>query len=262
VFPVQLEWVDYKPQALSEDVKVKVKELQRAGDPNTLLESHKKAYAEVLKQVVDVPTWDETKVETTLKAFNDAKESYIFTKESENVVRARKIELEKAISDIKQRNQQAEAAIEKLTKDLWVFQEQVRAKHLATSTIKAIRDAKPKIVRSLWDTAMTLTSEFLTEIRGEPSEVTFDDGFKVNGAPASSYSGSGKDVLGLALRVALTKAFVPSLDFLIVDEPFAKCSEARQQVALGFLASSGFDQIILVTHEEQSEAIADNLITI
>jgi hypothetical protein len=31
---------------------------------------------------------------------------------------------------------------------------------------------------------------------------------------------------------------------------------------LGFLASAGFKQIILVTHEDISQAVADNMITL
>ena len=99
-------------------------------------------------------------------------------------------------------------------------------------------------------------------MRGQQSIVTKEDGFTVDGHNVSSLSGSTLDVLGIAIRVALTKTFMPPCRFLLLDEPFAACSSERQEQALGFITSCGFDQIIIVTHEDTTQAVADNLVSL
>ena len=87
-----------------------------------------------------------------------------------------------------------------------------------------------------------------------------ENGFMVDGKDVYSLSGSTLDILGLAIRVALTKTFLPHCRFLLLDEPFAACDAQRQAQALGFIHTLGFDQIIIVTHDNLTEAVADHVI--
>ena len=97
-------------------------------------------------------------------------------------------------------------------------------------------------------------------MRGCQSAVTKgDSGFLVDGRDTTSLSGSTLDILGIAIRVALTKTFMPSCRFLLLDEPFAACDLERQTQALGVVTSSGFEQVIIITHEDVSESAADHL---
>lgn len=99
------------------------------------------------------------------------------------------------------------------------------------------------------------------ELRDDP--ITKDtDGFKVDGHTASTLSGSTLDILGLAIRVALTRTFLPTAPFLVLDEPAAAIDGERTELMLGFLVTCGFPQTLLVTHEDISESVADNVITI
>jgi ABC-type transport system involved in cytochrome bd biosynthesis fused ATPase/permease subunit len=103
-------------------------------------------------------------------------------------------------------------------------------------------------------------SNIFSSMRGEPSMVTKGkDGFLVNDK-ASALSGSTLDLLGLAIRCALVKMFVPNCPFLVLDEPSAACDQARTNAMLGYVAASGFKQVLLVTHNDASESFADNLI--
>ena len=129
--------------------------------------------------------------------------------------------------------------------------------------LKKMRVLKPLITDNLWNTVLAAVSSFFTQLRGENSVVTKDSGgFKVNGRSIQSLSGSTLDVLALAVRVALTKTFIPNSSLLILDEPAHGCDVDRTSSMLGFLSSVGFDQILVASHDELSESVADNVISL
>jgi DNA repair exonuclease SbcCD ATPase subunit len=129
--------------------------------------------------------------------------------------------------------------------------------------MKAVRAARPVIADRLWNLVLAAVSKYFSEMRGSKSRVTKDtDGFKVDGHTASTLSGSTLDILGLAIRVALTRTFLPTAPFLVLDEPAAAMDGNRTTLMLGFLSSCGFDQCLLVSHEDISDSVADNIITI
>lgn len=129
--------------------------------------------------------------------------------------------------------------------------------------LKRVRQVRPMIADKLWNIVLSAVSSYFSEIRGERSRVTKSaDGFEVDGHAVTSMSGSTLDALGLAIRVALVRTFLPSAPFLILDEPAAAMDEGRTNNLLGFIASSGFQQILLVTHEDVSQSVADHVITL
>lgn len=129
--------------------------------------------------------------------------------------------------------------------------------------LKRLREIKPEVANHLWNTILGAVSRYFSMMRGVKSTVArTPDGFTVDGHPVESYSGSALDVLGLAIRVALTKTFLPTVQFLFLDEPFSACSDERQTNSLGFLAGLGYDQVLVITHEDTTEAVADSLLTL
>ena len=129
--------------------------------------------------------------------------------------------------------------------------------------LKRVRQCRPAIADKLWTIVLAAVSTYFSEIRGSRSTVTKDsDGFKVNEHVVSSLSGSTLDSLGLAIRVALVRTFLPSAPFLLLDEPSAAMDDNRTGNMLGFLSGCGFHQTILITHETVSEDIADHIITL
>ncbi len=129
--------------------------------------------------------------------------------------------------------------------------------------VKKLRTARPEIANKVWANVLGAVSHYFSVMRGTKSIVTKEnDAFLVDGKPVDSYSGSTMDVLGLALRIALIRTFLPTCDFMLLDEPFAACSDGRQTAALGFLAGAGFNQLLVITHEDISETVADNLLTL
>lgn len=129
--------------------------------------------------------------------------------------------------------------------------------------IKKLRAARPKIAAEMWGTVLGAVSRYFTQIRGEESAVVRDaDGFKVNGRNVEGLSGSTQDALGLAIRMALSKLFLPNVSMLFMDESFSGADRNREMNGVATLAAAGFSQVILVTHSDGPEQIADTLITI
>jgi DNA repair exonuclease SbcCD ATPase subunit len=129
--------------------------------------------------------------------------------------------------------------------------------------LKAVRAARPVIADKLWAVVLTAVSTYFSTMRGTKSVVVREGNtFKVDGANYQGLSGSTLDILGLAIRLALTRTFLPTAPFLILDEPSAAMDEARTAAMLSFIVAAGFKQTILITHEEASEAVANNLITL
>lgn len=128
--------------------------------------------------------------------------------------------------------------------------------------VKKLKSMKPQITDFLWNNVLAAVGNYFSVLRGEQSIVTKDaTGFRVNGR-GGSLSGSTLDMLALAIRVALSKTFVPHCSFVVLDEPAHGCDEVRAGALLGFLSGVGFEQTILASHDELSESVADNVINL
>jgi DNA repair exonuclease SbcCD ATPase subunit len=129
--------------------------------------------------------------------------------------------------------------------------------------IKKVRAARPVITNKLWNIVLGGVSKHFSDVRGQESRITRADGtFKCNGFPVSGLSGSAEDMLGLAMRITLTKTFLPGIDMLQLDEPAAACSDARETKMLGMLSTLGFGQTIIVSHSDLTDSVADRIITV
>lgn len=127
--------------------------------------------------------------------------------------------------------------------------------------LKRVRAARPVIADRLWNLVLTSVSSYFSEMRGTPSIVTKNAaGFQIDEKPVESFSGSTIDVLGLAIRVALVRTFLPTAPFLLLDEPAAAMDGGRTESTLGFITGSGFGQVILCSHDPISESVCDSVI--
>jgi len=127
--------------------------------------------------------------------------------------------------------------------------------------VKKLRAARPVIANKLWTTVLGTVGHYFSQVRGTRSMVTRDsDGFKVDGQGVGGLSGSTLDALGLALRLALVKTFVPTASFLALDEPAAACDSTRELAMLGTIAGAGFEQVLLVTHSDLADSFATQVI--
>jgi DNA repair exonuclease SbcCD ATPase subunit len=123
--------------------------------------------------------------------------------------------------------------------------------------------ARPQLANQLWNMVLKGVSTYLTQMRREPSIVERDGKtFLINGKPYDSYSGSALDLLALGIRIALTKVFVPGASMMILDEPFAACSEERTLQCLSLVTASGFEQMVVITHEGGTETVFDKIVEV
>lgn len=124
-----------------------------------------------------------------------------------------------------------------------------------------VRALKPAISTHLWNLLLVSASTHFSKMRTQQTVVTrTDTGFKANGKSIKTLSGSTLDILAVAMRVSLIMTFMPELDFIVLDEPAHGCDESRTAELLGFLASVGFRQVILASHDSLSESVAQNVI--
>jgi len=98
-------------------------------------------------------------------------------------------------------------------------------------------------------------------LRGTQTTITrAKQGFLCDNVHVRNLSGSTLDILGLAIRFALTKLLLPHIDFQLLDEPGAGCDERRTANLMGFVTTADFPQAVVITHHDVDEAAADNLI--
>ena len=186
------------------------------------------------------------------------------TAAKENELRAARDHLtqaKQALKDAKDGHTRALQALHDAQEVVSARSAEIDALVFNNTLLKKVRTARPAIADRLWAIVLKAVSGYFSEIRGVKSRVTKDsDGFKVDGHSVSTLSGSTLDALGLAIRVALVRTFLPSAPFLILDEPAAAMDEGRTQNTLGFLASAGFSQTLVCSHDSLSESVCDNVV--
>ena len=172
---------------------------------------------------------------------------------------ARNVEVIKLISE----HEKAVGARERAQAEVAARTAELQALEFNNALLKAVREARPVVANKLWALVLGAVSEFFSAMRGQPSVVTRGaDGFMVDGHAVATLSGSTKDILGLAIRIALTRTFLPGISLLMLDEPNAAMDDERTANVLGFLGGAGFNQIIVVSHDEMTVDVADHVVTL
>jgi DNA repair exonuclease SbcCD ATPase subunit len=171
--------------------------------------------------------------------------------------------LAQEIRHLEQTHAMKVAAYDQLRANFEATSKQLEELALNNVLLKKLRAARPKVADRLWGIILPTTAFYFSQVRGTQSTVTRDeDGFKVDGRPITGLSGSALDALGLAIRIALVKTFLPNNDFLVLDEPAAACDDGRETNMLGTLTTAGFQQVLLVTHSQLADSFASQVISV
>lgn len=204
---------------------------------------------------IDIPALEEQSQQATAaltRAMQELNAGLGRVKVAEQALRDRKAALAAhaaQVQNLKVRIQEAEADLVKLD--------------FNNALMKKLKALKPAVTDHLWGIVLASVGTFFSQIRGEASVVTKDSsGFKVNGRDIASLSGSTLDALAIAVRVALTRTFIPHTSLLTLDEPAHGADDHRTGNILGFLAGAGFQQTILCSHDPLSESVAANVVVV
>lgn len=249
-------------QKLIDNAEASAREVAKAEGMVTVLEGNLAAAVakveELQKQQQSITLGDLAAVE---KAYRDATTAlneiddtiYNLNEEIKNKTKV-KDDLVRCIESYKLAFSNAERRVTELNED-------IKKLSFNNGLLKKMRGLKPAITDHLWSLTLSAVSNFFSQLRGENSVVTKGAaGFMVNSHSCASLSGSTLDALAIAIRVALSKTFVPQANFLILDEPAHGADINRTASILGFLASVGYGQVILASHDELSETVSDNVI--
>lgn len=141
------------------------------------------------------------------------------------------------------------------------WEDMLRQTDFHNEIIRKLRASRQSIASQLWNSVLSVVSHTFTQIRGTDSLVERGpSGFTVNGQAVDDLSGSTIDMLGLAIRLSLSRVFLPNLPFVFMDEVFAGCDDSRELAGLSALAASGIPQVLLVTHSDLGDGLAANLV--
>jgi len=166
---------------------------------------------------------------------------------------ARLTEHRTAVSNLQNRIEEEKVNHADLTKRL-------RLDERNSKILKSVRDAKPKVLNSVWGTVLESAAYAFSIMRNEPTTVEKTaKGFLANGLSAKSLSGSAKSVFGIAMRDTLRTLFAPTCGFIIFDEPTSDSDDDRTFAIMGCLESIP-GQKIIITHSDKFDAYADMVI--
>ena len=150
---------------------------------------------------------------------------------------------------------------EAIKEQLKLARQELKDMERNNALIAKLRKVRPQIADELWTIVTASIGKYFSDIRGTPSKVTREDNdFRIDGRGFKGLSGSTQDAFGLAVRIALTKTFLPNCDFLALDEPAAAADNEREANMLGMIAASGFRQVLLVTHSDLSDSFASKVV--
>lgn len=275
VIPIHLDWRGNPPEAVQDDGKLRDElaaidaERKKRDDANARLPILKEATARAEKAFSEAEAKAQ-ELQSKLPKGEDVRDELVdarsrltnltnqlaIARDELTSAKVRVMHAEDSYRRAVAENEANKAMLERLKEDR-------RVQVYNNNLVKKIRSARPIVAAKLWSVVLASVSNMFSSMRGEQSIVTRDaDTFLVNGKSFKGVSGSAQDILGLAMRVALVRTFIPDTTTLILDEPMAACDDGRSASLLAFVQSCGFDQVILVTHEDISDSMSANLITV
>lgn len=163
------------------------------------------------------------------------------------------ISAENKVADFNKKNEEARD-------DLLLSQKYARL-------VQFLRTRRQQYMKDVWDTIMAVSSKLVrVSSKGSITALTNEDGdfhFVEEGisAPTTSASGAQKAFIGTAIKVGLARALYGSDSLLIFDEPTESCSEQYASSMAAMIASSA-RQVLLITHRENDQSLADHIINI
>lgn len=271
VWPEQWKWVgpkEFQPNDIDYPTELKRGNILR--DQRTREDARMGAIREALvkdqaslaapanNEVIDVPA-----CETVIESYNSYKRDYdkadTAMRQAFDVKTGADFQLRLAEQMAGHAQQQFDILVAQAAQ----LEHDIQTTLLNNGIIKKLRDSRKVIADKLWQSVLAMVSVEFSRIRGVDSVVTKgSDGFMIDGRAVGFYSGSTIDSMAIAVRGALQKIFLGTVDFMMLDEPGKGMDTARESNLLGQVASSGIPQTFLITHSQLANSYAANLIEV
>ena len=159
------------------------------------------------------------------------------------------------------------ATLEKLKRRQEQAAEADRKADTAKRLSRFLGDRRGHYLQETWRTILALatkqvnkaTGGWITAIDYRDGDFYFvEDGIEV---PATEASGAQAAFIGVALRIGLARALYGRNSLLILDEPTESMREDNAVNLVGSLAGTA-QQILLITHREQDQSLANHVISL
>jgi len=169
-----------------------------------------------------------------------------------------KADIDKIVSDIKR--------AEGFEKVKLQANELSKKAELSSELSKFLKKRRTDYMADTWNSILAFASKHVAyATQGDISEIGYNDGFTyieccyVNAV--TSASGAQKAFIGTALRIALSKVLYGDSSLLILDEPTESMSEKSASNLCASLVNCA-QQILLITHREKDQSLADNVVSL
>ena len=131
---------------------------------------------------------------------------------------------------------------------------------------KYLADNREKYLRSVWGQVLSVASAYVNEASsGSITAIdfvnggfTFTEGEMV--ADVSAASGAQRAFIGIAVRIGLSRVLYGDSGLLVFDEPTESMTEENASAAVSTLSTAA-DQVLVITHKDNDQELASNVIT-
>lgn len=220
---------------------------------------------EIIQNKIDASTYDKEKYEQIIYRDEMYSRRYeAFSNElSEIKGRARElISVHKSLAEKIKNNDRFQQEYDNITQYVALLKD-IRELYGKNGIQKELRNNSRPIIQKN-------TKKFFDDFNFNYSDLILDEDYniKVRGPEGESsmsmVSGGEKIAIALALRLGITKSMAKGdLETILLDEPTIHLDDARKQELINLLKEmSILPQMIIVTHENQLESAADNLIKV
>ena len=220
---------------------------------------------EIIQNKINASTYDKEKYEQiTYRDEMYSRRHESFTNElSEIKGRARElINVHKSLAEKIKNNDRFQQEYDNISQYL-VLLKDIRELYGKNGIQKELRNNSRPIIQKN-------TKKFFDDFNFNYSDLILDDDYNVvvrgpeGESSMSMVSGGEKIAIALALRLGITKSMAKGdLETILLDEPTIHLDDARRQELINLLKEmSLLPQMIIVTHENQLESAADNLIKV
>lgn len=220
---------------------------------------------EIIQNKINASTYDKEKYEQiTYRDEMYSRRHESFTNElSEIKGRARElINVHKSLAEKIKNNDRFQQEYDNISQYL-VLLKDIRELYGKNGIQKELRNNSRPIIQKN-------TKKFFDDFNFNYSDLLLDEDYNVvvrgpeGESSMSMVSGGEKIAIALALRLGITKSMAKGdLETILLDEPTIHLDDARRQELINLLKEmSLLPQMIIVTHENQLESAADNLIKV